>query len=60
MGIKQIPCIAQAVIDLHEAGRRLKEQHAQAKFEQCQQVLDLSASMMNITPPTSPLPTLQS
>ena len=57
MGIKQIPRVVQAVIDSREAGHQLKEQHAQAKFEQRQQVLDLRASVTNIPPPTSPLPT---
>jgi len=32
-GINHIPRIAQAVIESHKAGRRLKEQCAQAKFE---------------------------
>jgi len=47
LGLQQIPRIAQAVAESHKAGRRLKEQCAQAKFDQCQQVLDNCASLMN-------------
>ena len=58
LGITQILCVAQAVIESCEAGRRLKEQHAQAKFEQHQLVLDLRAYTTNAdAPPTPSLPT---
>jgi hypothetical protein len=53
LGIKQIPRVAQAVIESHEAGRRLKEQRAQAKSDRRQHVLDLRASATNIAPPPS-------
>ena len=34
----------------HEAGRHLKEQRAQAKFDRQQQVLDSQASLTNVAP----------
>ena len=51
LGIKHLPCVAQAVTESREAGRRLKEQRAQAKFERRQQALDLRASLTNLEPP---------
>lgn len=58
LGIKSIPRVAQAVIESREAGRRLKEQRTQAKFERRQQVLDLRASLTNIDNVQTPsLPT---
>ena len=32
LGIQHVPQVAQAVVESHEAGHHLKEQHAQAKF----------------------------
>jgi hypothetical protein len=52
-GIKHMPRVAQAVIESREAGRRLKEQRAQAKSECRRQVLDLRASLTNVAPPST-------
>jgi hypothetical protein len=49
-GVKHLPRVAQAVAESHEAGCRLKEQCAQAKFDRRQQVLNSRASLTNITP----------
>jgi len=58
LGIKQILCIAQAVIESLEAGRCLKGQCAQAKFDWCQHVLDFRMSITNIDAVQTPsLPT---
>jgi hypothetical protein len=54
--IKHVPCVAQAVAESCEVGCRLKEQHAQAKFGRRQQVLDLRASLTNVTPSPSSTP----
>ena len=54
MGLNHLPCIVQAVIDLHKAGIWLKEQRKQAKFDQRQQVLNQCTSLTNVTPPVSP------
>jgi len=52
LGLQQIPRVAQVVAESREAGRHLKEQRAQVKFDQRQQVLDNRASLMN--DPASP------
>jgi len=52
LGLQQIPRVAQAVAESREAGHHLKEQRAQVKFDQCQQVLDNRASLTN--DPASP------
>ena len=57
-GIHHVPRVAQAVAKSREAGRRLKEQRAQAKFERRQQVLDSRASLTNVTPPVPPTPVI--
>jgi len=56
-GIRHVPHVTQAVAESCEVGRRLKEQRAQAKFEHRQQVLDLQASLTNVTPspPSTPI-----
>ena len=53
-GINHIPHIAQVVIESCDAGHRLKEQHAQAKFERCLHILDLRATTMNVDSTVSP------
>jgi hypothetical protein len=57
LGINHIPRVAQAVLESREAGRRLKDQRTQAKFDRRQQVLNLRASHTNVdmtVPPTTP------
>jgi len=58
IGIKHLPRVAQAVTESREAGRRLKEQHTQAKFERRQLVLDQRASLTNVDPPSTSNPTI--
>ena len=55
LGIPHMPRVAQAVAESREAGRRLKEQRAQAKFDRRQLVLDHRASLTN-TDTTLPIP----
>jgi hypothetical protein len=55
LGLQQMPRVAQAVAESREAGRRLKEQRAQAKFDRRQQVLDNRASLTN-EPASLPIP----
>ena len=56
-GINHVPRVAQAVAESREAGRRLKEQRTQAKFERQQQVLESRASLTNVAPslPSTPI-----
>ena len=53
LGIKHMPRVAQAVAESREAGRRLKEQRTQAKFERRQKVLDSRALLTNVAPPAT-------
>ena len=53
-----MPRVAQAVAKSREAGQCLKEQHAQARFERRQHVLDLCASLTNVNPTLSLAPSL--
>ena len=56
-GIQHLPHVTQAVAESCEVGCRLKKQHAQAKFERQQQILDSPMSLPQppLLPPFLPM-----